>query len=109
MGSGATPISADDVLAWVDDFMGQMQHNEDLRLAQKVALLRSFDALASESDNKVTREALMQFLTEQEQAVRPQEVDAMLNEFGTNDRLSRSDLRQIIGRRGAEKKATSRR
>lgn len=103
--AGSMPVSSQDLLDWVDDFMGQCQRNEELRLTQRMALLRSCDVFAgpSHAGHKVSREALEKFLATEEHAVQPAELDALLEECGTDDQLSRRELRELISRKSKSK------
>ena len=38
-----SPISREDFLSWIDTFMGQIMRDDELRLAQRYALLKSCD------------------------------------------------------------------
>ena len=91
---GSTPLSLPDVLSWCNNFCGQCLRSDDLRLAQRFALLRNCDVFAG--SQRISREALMQFLTLEQHSVRPEAVDALLSEVGTNDQLSKKDVASLM-------------
>jgi Ca2+-binding EF-hand superfamily protein len=96
---GSTPLSLPDLLNWVDNFIGQCQRSKELSLAQRFALLRACDVHAS--GPRVSREALMHFLTLEKHTVGPEAIDELLEEVGTDGQLSKSDLAAVLrmGRR----------
>ena len=89
------PLALPDLLAWCDNFCGQCLRSADLRDAQRFALLRACDVFAS--GPRVSKEALIHFLTGEQHAVHPEAVDALLSEVGTKDTkeghgLTKADL-----------------
>lgn len=99
---GSSPLALQDLLSWVDTFCGQCGRSEELRLAQRFALLRSCDVFAS--GQRVSREALEAFLESEQHSVQAASLDALLQETGTDGHLTKSDLLALA----APKKAARR-
>ena len=97
---GSTPLSLSDLLAWCDSFCGQCARSDDLHIAQRFALLRSCDVYAS--GPRVSRDALIQFLANEQHAVSSEAVDALLSEMGGDGQsLSKADVAALVGARKA--------
>ncbi len=96
---GSTPLSQSDLLSWIDNVCGQCLRSDDLRLAQRFALLRNCDIEAS--GQRISREALMQFLTLEQHSVRPEAIDALLEEVGTDGGLTKADMASLMRVRDA--------
>lgn len=91
----STPLSLQDVLNWCDTFCGQCLRNEELKLAQKFALFRSHDAFAA--GPRISRTAIEKFLQQEGHVVRPEVLDQLVKEIGTEGQLSKSDLVMLVG------------
>ena len=53
---GTKPMRSDDLLAWIDSFMGQVMRDDELRLTQRYALLKSMDVFAT-SKSRLTKQS----------------------------------------------------
>ena len=89
-------MTLQDLLAWVDGFIEKTTTSDQLRHAQRFALLRSCDIFAS--GQRISRDALANFLEGEQHAVAPEALDALLAELGTNGQLSNDDLRVLVGK-----------
>ena len=98
--AGSTPLTLEDLLGWVNQFCGQCERSEELRLAQRFTLLRHYDVLTA--GQKVSREALSSFLEGEQHVVTDEALDALLAEVGTNGGLTKPDLAMLIGRKRPE-------
>ena len=105
--AGSTPLSLEDLLGWVNQFCGQCEKSEELRLAQRFTLLRHCDVLTS--GQRVSREALSSFLEGEQHVVTDEALDALLAEVGTNGALTKPDLALLIGKKRTEPSAKPRR
>lgn len=107
--SGGMPLTEDDMLSWVDHFVGQMNRNEELRLSQRVTLLRSCDVDAdARPGHKVTKESILEFLKAEGHSVRPEMVDMLMDEYGTNGQMSKFELGQLLGTKSRRSGSASR-
>lgn len=91
---GSSPIALPDLLSWCDSFCGQCLRSEDLHHTQRFALLRACDIFAS--GPRVSRDALVQFLALEQHTVRPEAIEQLLTEVGTDGQLSKSDLESLL-------------
>ena len=94
---GSSPLTQNDLLNWCDNFCGQCLRSDDLRLAQRFALLRACDEFAT--GPRVSRDALLQFLASEQHQVQDEAVDALIIEMGTDGQLSKDDMAMLIGGR----------
>lgn len=106
---GSTKVSLVDLLSWCDAYCGKCMKNEELKLAQRFALLAACDTFAT--GQRITRDALAQFLQLEQHTVRPEAIDALLNDLGTDGQLSKQQLQALVGgrrsggaRRGSRKR-----
>ena len=95
---GSTPLALPDMLDWCDSFCGQCNRSNDLRLAQRFQLLRACDVFAK--GPRVSQDAMLQFLSLGQHAVRPEAVEQMLIEVGTEGELSKRDMAQLLSSTG---------
>ena len=99
---GSTPLSMLDMLGWVDQYCGQCQKSDELALTQRFALLRHHDVFST--GNKISRDALANFLQEEQHVVTDEALDALLAEMGTNGSLTKPDLAMLVGSKNQKKK-----
>jgi hypothetical protein len=66
---GATAIGSEDLLHWVDAYLGQAHRNKEIQNAQTFALLKSYDPYSSAARH-VSRDALQVFLSSEQHKVR---------------------------------------
>lgn len=104
---GSTPLSLDDLKVFIDKFSGQCLHSSDLRLAQRFALLRACDVFAN--GQRVTRDAMLQFLSLGQHAVSTEAVEQMLLEVGTDGELSKKDMANLLSTTGGQQQQQGRR
>lgn len=97
---GASPVSRDDLLVWLDGYYAQAQaatsSGAELRLSKQYALLRSFDLFGGGTQNRVTRKSMVNFLTQEQHKVRPEVVSKLLDEFGDGFTLTRLQLQDLL-------------
>ena len=99
---GSTPLALHELLAWCDNFCGQCLRSDQLRLAQRFALLRACDTFAT--GPRVSRDALTNFLSLEQHSVKEEAVDALLMEVGTDGQLSKADMAALIGVRAESRR-----
>ena len=108
--SSSSTVSKQDFLAWMDEFSAQTKaetaRGTDLRISQRYALLHSFDHFGGGAERRVTRKALMGFMTEEQHKVRPDMFDALLEEFGDGFTLTTPQLKELL--RQQQQSATGR-
>jgi hypothetical protein len=92
-----TPLTLRDVLSWCNSFCGQCSSSDELRTAQRFALLRSCDPFAS--GQRISRTALENFLVQEQHTVRPEVIDALLQDLGTDGQhLTKADLKALVAK-----------
>lgn len=94
---GSSPLSRADLLAWCDNFCGQCLRSDELRSTQHFALLRHCDPF--ESGQRVSKEALLNFLALEQHSVQPEAVDALLGDLGSNGQLSKAEMAALVAKR----------
>ena len=105
--NSSSPLCLQDVMSWCDTFCGQCLRNDELRLAQKFSLLRGCDIFASGS--RISRAALAKFLDEEGHVVRPEVLEVLMQEIGTEGQLSKADLALLVGERSTRGSSPQRR
>lgn len=104
----STPVSREDVLQWLDTFCGQAERSDEIRLAQRFALLKSCDQFA-DSASRVTRAALESFLASEQHKVQPEVVEALLDEVGDGHTLTKVQMASLLREKKSERGAQSQR
>lgn len=82
-------VSFGDVLSWCNAFHAQCTRSKELKLTQR------FSLLAGAGVHRLSREAVMRFLLEEQHPCKPEAIDALLEELGEEGGFNKASLRAL--------------
>ena len=89
-------VSLPDVLGWCNAFQTTASKSEELKLTQRFTLLKG--GCGGESVHRASVDALMRFLNDEQHACRPEAVQTLIEEMGTEGAFTRATLRKFTAK-----------
>ena len=95
-------VSLPELLSWCNDFQAQATRSKEVKLAQRFSLLHGLDGGGAAGAHRISHDALMRFLEEEQHVCRPEAIDALFDEFGEGGYLTKAAIRELGAVRAAE-------